>query len=142
MSRTSFLNVYRGSTRWVVLTRWLAFKLPRLGSRGRACNLWELNTWRVDAVRFAGWREVLCPVLWGDPWGWLLVMPRTAPVTEEALQQGVWERDFDPSLPTEHKVADWGVLSDGRVVAHDYAMPALDPESERERRQYLDRFDR
>jgi hypothetical protein len=134
-----------GTTRAVLLVGPFAFKFPRLTvasgrARGRACNRWEAETWRTWSLRFDGWRNVLAPVLWADRWGWLVVMSRTESVSEEVLEAVAWAQDSYPEPPCEFKAEDWGRLPDGRIVAHDYAQPALAAEAEAERREYLSKL--
>lgn len=85
------MKIRHGSTRSVFIIRGLAIKMPRLYIKrvfraiinrehvkyalprlylGRASNRLEWTTWREHRSKH------LCPVLWCDPWGWLLVAKR------------------------------------------------------------------
>jgi hypothetical protein len=69
-----------------------------------------------------GW-PTLCPVLFADPFGLLVVMPRAEqPVTHEEVAA---LPDCYPDITSETKVEDHGRV-DGRVLALDYGLPDLD----------------
>lgn len=130
-----------GTSRYVLLLGRLAIKVPRLWplsriARGLRGNWFE----RRVALRYApvfGWHE-LCPVLFADRFGLVLVMPRAEPVTHEDIRQAA-DDDHYPAPPYEFKPEDWGRLPDGRVVAVDFADDAHPAESLRERCEYLDK---
>ena len=113
-----------------------AVKLPRPRNllSGMRCNQWEREVSRVWQPRFR-WKS-LCPVLVADPFGLCVVMPRARqPVTEaQMLAASAEDADAYPAPDFEFKVDDWGILSDGRVVAVDYGL--WDAESVRETRAY------
>lgn len=93
---------------------------------------------RTVARRYApafGWAE-LCPVLWADPLGMVLLMPRADPVTESEVRAA--EIDHYPAPPYEPKAQDWGRLADGRVVAVDFADIAHHADSLRDQIAYLE----
>jgi hypothetical protein len=112
--------IRRGSTRTVFLLGRYAVKVPRASTwrtflNGLLANMQE----RGFAV--TGWPE-LCPVLFSLPGGWIVVMRRARPLTDEE-----WF-EFDPTgfvqrsdycVPAEEKRDSFGML-DGRVVAVDY----------------------
>jgi hypothetical protein len=114
----------RGVTRFVILTRRYAIKIPRF---------WWHNTFRWDMFLHGllgnmqeaefgktGWPE-LCPVLWSVPGGWLIVMPRCEPLEREltgAEYEALVDRT-DYRVPAENKQDSWGYLN-GRLVALDY----------------------
>jgi hypothetical protein len=118
----------KGSTRAVLVIGPLALKLG-LGERGRRCNHFEARLYRrVNAHR----RAMLCPVLWCNPNGTVLVMRAARPLTEAEKVRLMATRGFpdwdyvppDESEPFEYKASDWGWL-DGCLVALDYSSPAL-----------------
>lgn len=110
----------RGATRVVILTRRWAIKIPsfvewRLFLHGLLANMQE-RVWNQASF------PELCPIAFSIPGGWLVVMQRAQPLTEEE-----WE-DFDVEgfcnqedylVPAEHKRDSFGKL-DGRIVAVDY----------------------
>lgn len=109
----------RGATRAVLLTKRYAFKVPRLVSwrlflSGLLANMQEREFAR------AGWPE-LCPVLFSLPGGWLVVMPRAAPLTdlEWAQIDMRWPERADYVVPVEMKRDSFGRLL-SRIVAVDY----------------------
>ena len=120
--------IRRGTTRTVVIVGLLALKFGR-GERGRRCNRFEADLFkRVNQRR----REMLCPVLWRAPFGFLLIVRAATPLTE-AERNALWANDGfpdwdyvppDEGQPFEWKPSDWGWL-DGRLVALDYSAPAL-----------------
>lgn len=120
-----------GVTRIVLLVGPWALKFPRfgygyaMGLRGLLCNLQERAIWTL------GWPQ-LCPVLWAFPGGWLLVMRRARPLTEDEWQaldfeafrwhrktEIKGERMVEGCVPVENKHDSFGIV-DGRVVAVDY----------------------
>lgn len=81
-----------------------------------------------------GW-ETLCPVLFADPIGLLVVMPRAQqPVTEAEVDA---LPDYYPDVTSEVKVEDHGRI-DGRILALDYGYP--DRRMVHERRAYYARM--
>jgi hypothetical protein len=107
-----------GATRLVLLIGPLALKLPRPSSwrgflHGLLSNLQER---RFAAAR---WPE-LCPVLWADPWGLLVVMPRADPAPKLSRRDYLrFTKRPDYTVPVEHKTDSFGLL-DGHLVAIDY----------------------
>lgn len=111
----------RGATRSVLLTERYAFKVPRLASwRLFLCGL--LANMQEREFSRGGWPE-LCPVLLSLPGGWLVVMPRAAPLTDAQWDQTeAWmheDSDRDYVLPVELKRDSFGLLG-SRIVAVDY----------------------
>jgi hypothetical protein len=119
-----------GETRLVFVIGPVALKLAR-GARGRCSNRYECGLYnRVSERR----RAMLCPILWCDPLG-LIVLLRTARPLSEKERDHLWATDgfpkwdwepdsADNESPFEWKPSDWGRL-DGRLVALDYAVPVL-----------------
>lgn len=74
--------------------------------------------------------KTLCPVLWADPLGLVVVMPRaTQPVPQEKMDT---LPDYYPDITAETKREDYGIVK-GEVVALDYGLPYLDAVDERRR---------
>ena len=78
---------------------------------------------------------MLCPVLACLPFGLAIVMQRAQPLSEDEAKRlrstrGFSDWDYmppdDDECPFEPKASDWGRLPDGRLVALDYSMPALE----------------
>lgn len=113
-----FKIIKTGVTRLVILIGSIAFKLPRFdygwggGLRGLLANMQEKT--------FHTLSDKACPVLFSIPGGWLIVMPRCQPLTDDQwndLQsQGVY--DYLP-IPVEFKRDSFGVLNN-EIVAVDY----------------------
>lgn len=110
-----------GVTREVLLTGRYAIKLPKLTGgwsfflRGLLANMQER---RCGAAR---WPE-LCPVVFSSPGGWILVMRRTEPLTEEGWKQFRRELIGDQALATDARrgfIKPWNDASAGYVVPVD-----------------------
>lgn len=125
-----------GVFRRVILIGAIALKIPRWRNfiRGLRCNRWEREMWRT-------WRPVfrwdnLCPVLFADLVGLVVVMPRASqPVTSDEVDAAMG--DYDPDVTSETKVEDFGCLGK-RVVVLDYGLP--DDDMVRERRAYYEKM--
>lgn len=89
--------------------------------------------WRTWQPVF-GWRT-LCPVLFSDPLGFMVVMPRANQPVEFCEVTGL--PDAYPDIGAETKPEDYGRI-DGRVVALDYGL--WDRQLVRERRKYYKSF--
>ena len=109
----------------IVIGPW-ALKFAR-NAQGRACNKYEAKLYQSANDHR---RQMLCPVVWVSPWGFLLIMAATEPTTvhmslEEYLE--VCEEwgylPGEDSCPFEPKPSDWGRCK-GRRVALDYSTPA------------------
>jgi hypothetical protein len=90
-------------------------------------NRWEREMWRVWRPVF-GW-ENLCPVLFADPFGVFVVMPRAQPI----ITDDVAHRDYYPDITAEAKREDYGIVGD-QVLALDYGL--WDADAIAERRSY------
>lgn len=111
-----------GATRHVVLIGGLAFKIPRV-------THWRLFLYgllgNMQERRWSGASDRLCPVLFALPGGWLVVMPRVAPLTDiewevlDALWDSLYGEDAEMLLPVERKRCSVGTLG-RRFVAVDY----------------------
>lgn len=90
------------------------------------------GTWRPKF----GWQS-LCPVLFSDPIGLVVVMPwATRDVTHEEVDLAD-DRDCHPATDAEQKPESFGKIK-GRVLAFDYGLPDVD--SVRDRRTYYKSF--
>lgn len=113
-----------GVFRRVIAVGALAFKLPRPRefARGMRCNRWEREMWFVWRRKY-GW-ENLCPILFADPLGLLVVMARAdQPLTHEEVRAAT--PDYYPDITAETKPEDYGRIA-GRIVAVDYGLPDAD----------------
>lgn len=109
-----------GVTRLVILTKNYAFKIPnflngwRMFLHGLICNMhekmWSNTKW-----------EQLCPIVFAAWGGWLVVMKRARPLTDEEWDKFDCEAFVkEPNLlPVETKKCSFGVLN-GKIVAVDY----------------------
>ena len=79
--------------------------------------------------------KTLCPVIYADRFGLLVVMPRAAqPVAQEQVDA---LPDYYPEITSETKHEDFGMLGES-IVALDYGLPFKD--SVTERRKYYQGF--
>ena len=126
------IRICWGSTRVVVVSAGLAVKFPR-SEIGRRCNMFEQEIWSKYKNHPTRARH-LCPVLWCESSGNLLVMPAAHPLEDEfdprmwlsSTGKEWWDylAGDDDADPTESKARDWGML-DGNLVAVDYATGAM-----------------
>ena len=86
--------------------------------------------WRVWRPLF-GW-ENLCPIIFADPLGLVVVMPRASqPVSFDDVKAGYG--NYYPDITAETKPEDFGSIN-GRIVALDYGL--FDADHVRTRRAY------
>ena len=114
-----------GRFRYVKRCGNFAIKLPRFRNfiEGLRCNRWEREAWTVWRPIFK-WRS-LCPVLFADRVGLLLVMPwAVQPVTEEQMETAE-DPDLHPSTDAEQKTENYGLVN-GRALALDYGLWTAD----------------
>jgi hypothetical protein len=115
------VSITTGEYRRVFLTKRHAIKLPRLRKliQGMRCNRWEREVWRVWVPEFR-WKNV-CPVIFADPFGLIVVMPRAkTPISESDLDRELG--GSGPQATAEPKPESYGQLQ-GTVVAIDYGLP-------------------
>ena len=114
------VRCHRGATRWVLLVGRYALKFPLVQTWRTFLNGLLANMQEREFAR-TGWPE-LCPVLFSLPGGWLVVMPRCAPLTCYEYND-LDTREFierrDGVVPVEEKPDSFGWLN-GRIVAVDY----------------------
>lgn len=109
-----------GASRDVLLIGDYAVKFPKFFS-WKAALLGLLANMREQEFSREGWPE-LCPVLWGIPGGFMIVMARAEPMTFEewsAFDDWAFRNHPDYVVPCESKPESYGWLG-GRVVAIDY----------------------
>ena len=110
-----------GTTRFVILTKNYAIKLPtvvewRLFLHGLLANMYE----RMNYQAFKDTASIsyrLCPICFSLPGGWLVVMKRAKPLVRDQFQL-VDQIDWTP-IPVEEKLDSFGWY-DGKIVAVDY----------------------
>ena len=109
-----------GAFRYVVRFGRFAVKVPSLRAfrAGLECNRWEREMWGKWQPKFR-WQN-LCPVLFSDPVGLIIVMPWAAPVTQEEVDRET--PDYYPGFHAESKPEDHGRLV-GQLVVVDYGLP-------------------
>ena len=113
------MRLKRGASRTVLLARGYAIKVPN--TRGwRLFLSGLLGNMQERAFSRTGWKE-LCPVLWSDPWGFVVVMPECEPLAknlDDKSYQNFVTRAVG-RVPVEHKRSSFGYLN-GKLVAVDY----------------------
>ena len=125
------IELRHGASRLVFLVGGVALKFPcikrksvltRWGQvqQGRNCNRAERAAWR------AGKFPHLCPILWADRFGWIVVMRRATPMSAAEFDAWFHSDDwphipFEPT-PYELKNEDAGCLPSGQRVMIDYGM--------------------
>jgi hypothetical protein len=126
-TNTRSFELKKGSTRSVILLWKWAVKIPTLKTwklflHGLLANMQEVE------FSAAGWPE-LCPVVFSLPGGFVTVMRRANPLTEEEWLEITTGEDKDHiedlirkeeyEVPIEEKIDSFGWL-DGKLVAVDY----------------------
>lgn len=111
----------QGVTREVLLVGRYAIKIPKLiyGWHKFLCGL--LANMQEAQFSACGWPE-LCPVIFSIPGGWLVIMRRADPLTDEqweAFDARKFVDRHDRCIPAETKRDSFGFLA-GRIVALDY----------------------
>lgn len=123
-----------GCTRFVFLTKNYAVKVPQFKYEWRHFLLGLLAN--MQEVTFSKTKDDrLCPVRFYIPGGWLLIMPRCTPITEDVFFDldvtKFWpneSEDYHPkneceranyNVPVENKQDSFGWLN-GKIVAIDY----------------------
>lgn len=113
------IETRKGIMRLVFLVGRWAVKVPRprwwrYFLKGLLANMTERDTWAYWGAAACG--DLLCPVIWCCPGGWLLVMRRAELLAEDEVPLG-WERRFEAF--DDLKADNIGKL-DGRLVLIDY----------------------
>lgn len=112
-------SVRKGATRYVVLTKSRAYKFPSFASwnlflHGLLANMQEHSFYKLS--------DAMCPVIGYIRGGFLVVMPRAVPLTDEEYESfdvvGFLDRETF-LIPAENKQSSFGKLH-GRIVAVDY----------------------
>jgi hypothetical protein len=99
-------------------------------------NRWEHEMCTVWRDRFK-W-EHLCPVVWCEPAGRILMMQRgTSDATHDEID-AIYDRYY-PSVGCESKTKDWGHV-EGKLVVFDYGFDCwTESAMEAQRRYYRDK---
>jgi hypothetical protein len=135
---TRWLAFGWGGSRWVLLVGHYAIKVPRCSNQrsypndasdptfrkritqGRNCNRAERAAWRERLY------PNLCPIIFADPFGWIVVMQRASPITQAEFDEWSdgddWPYVYGTQKPYEDDVGDAGRLPDGRLVMVDYGV--------------------
>ena len=104
----------QGSTRFVILTKQYAIKIPQFKWRnfllGLLANMQEVQFSKLNDTR-------LCPVKFYIPGGWLIVMPRCEIISDEMFFNLDLKNFY--LIPVENKKDSFGYYN-GKVVAIDY----------------------
>lgn len=111
------MHLVSGATRTVLVTKHWAFKFPRFGPyrnflQGLLGNMQECDFATMRDPRF-------CPVLFGLPGGWLVVMPSLSPISDEQWQSILQATEWKWTEAVECKRSSFGVYK-GAIVALDY----------------------
>ena len=125
----AIVKVESGCFRRVFLFWGLAVKVPQTYSwrnflTGLLTNMSERRIWRKWPAELRG---RLCPVLFSDPLGFVVIMPRLRLLSYEELGHAFPSRKAfygavrseGLAIPVERKADSWGWFK-GRVVAIDY----------------------
>lgn len=116
----------KGVTRIVIILKKVVIKIPNFTCqwdhflKGLIGNIHESKTWRYNSGKYeSGTSHLLCPVLWCSWGGWILVMKRAVPLTQD-----LWETTFIPEhkrhYPGDDTLSNYGYLN-GCLVKIDYA---------------------
>ncbi len=112
-----------GATRCVFLAGNYAVKIPRMHTwrnflYGLLANMQEIEK---HNAKYPG----LCPLLWYLPGGFINIMPRAQPITDEYYEligEAYWTKWGDTDdyyVNVENKICSFGWLN-GAIVAVDY----------------------
>lgn len=120
-----------GVTRWVILTRKYAIKVPRpdygwrLFIEGVRANLNEREFYQIAQIPDNELTKALpyiCPILWASWGAWIVVMPRCKPLLPETARECFLMME---KLVGDHKDDNYGVFN-GKVVMFDYGSTNID----------------
>lgn len=116
----SYIKHKRGITREVFLIGKLAFKIPSFRTyplflTGVLCNIQERNFSKNLKS------DLICPVLFKSPLGFLIIMPRCEPTNLQSFDdvQKIIEPFREAGIPVESKPCSFGIYK-GKLVAVDY----------------------
>ena len=89
------VSLKRGATRLIFLTKRYVLKMPRASalSDGLWANRTETHTWKTDSD------ESLCPIVWGDGCGFLVLMRRARCLTDEEFDEFLMQDALIASNP-------------------------------------------
>lgn len=128
------MKIRNGTTRFVILTKHWAFKIPQFRYAWRHFLMGLLAN--MQERQFATMKDSrMCPIKFYIPGGWLVVMPRCKELSDEDFTNlnidMFWEESNvrelkgttiffgDFKIPVEHKQDSFGWLN-GKIVAIDY----------------------
>jgi len=127
------VTIKKGATRWVVLIKNIAIKIPALYNfrgflNGLLANLHEIEWSKTKDKR-------LCPVLFYIPGGWVVIMPECTPIDAVNFNSELIDKfypdsteDYHPdnecfpaeyNIPVEYKIDSFGWYKN-QIVAIDY----------------------
>lgn len=115
----------KGSTRIVFLIKKHAIKIPNfldgwtLFLKGLLANIQESNTWewwRIPNSELFERSELLCPIIWRSWGGWIVVMKRADPITNQDTRPVFLQLEY---FIKDHKDDNYGIIN-GKVVMIDY----------------------
>ncbi len=114
------MQIKSGATRTVFIFRKVVIKLPnpkkwRLFLYGLLANMQEKEFSKLQHIK-------LCPVLFGFPGGFFIVMKKAEPLTTEqynSIDFASWIECNNMFIPVEDKQSSFGLLN-GNIVAVDY----------------------
>lgn len=127
------MRVRAGATRTVILTKRYAFKFPRFYRKGREFEWSRILQGLLANLQERYWAkfdcEQLCPVVFSDPIGLLVVMPRCEEVEPKFGNSAImcpveflwferWGND-GARVPIENVAANFGYLNN-RLLCFDY----------------------
>ena len=135
MKQKFFKFCNQGSRRWVFLIGKYAVKIPKFSSwlsmlLGFMENLEERYWWCADGIVRKTWSDGpneishhMCEIFWADRFGFMVIMERVAPCTEEQYKQyeEFLKNKFKGlSFVQDLKPDNVGICADGRVVITDF----------------------
>lgn len=123
------MQIKHGCSRTCLLVSRYAIKIPSFHSwkhflRGLLNNINERNYWKWSLKDQFAKSDILCPITFSIPGGWLLVMKRCEDINladfKEALVLKLLFNELKAAGISDLKRDNCGYL-DGRIVCFDYA---------------------
>lgn len=127
------MKIRAGATRTVILTKRYAFKFPRFYRARREFEWSRILMGMLANLQERYWAQFnlpqLCPIVFSDPLGLVVVMPRCQPAPKQFGNSAIvcpveftwWERYGSEGcrVPVENTAANFGYHM-GRLVSFDY----------------------